>query len=72
MSETIRKKKHSELGTFVVRVQQHQHNTFQGEITWIEEDKTSHFRSMWEMIKLMEDGLFSCGEIEKEKLPDWK
>lgn len=72
MTETGKKNRHGDLGTFVIRVQQHQNSTFQGRITWVEEDKTTYFRSMWEMNKLIEEGIISTGEIEQEKLPDWE
>ena len=46
--------KHGDIGTFIVRVQHRQNSTWQGRITWMEEDKTVQFRSIWEMIKLIE------------------
>ena len=65
--------KHGELGTFIVRVQHRQNSSWQGRITWMEEDKTVAFRSVWEMIRLME-GAISESEGEEgpaEELPDW-
>ena len=46
--------KHGDIGTFIVRVQHRQNSTWQGRITWMEENKTVQFRSVWEMIKLIE------------------
>ena len=65
-------KKHGELGTFVVRVQHRQNNSWQGRITWMEENKTLHFRSVWELIKLIESALNTRVDLsELEKEPGW-
>ena len=58
-------KKRGDLGSFIVRVQHRQNSSWQGRITWIEEDKTVYFRSIWEMIKLVESALDTV-DIEKE------
>lgn len=49
--------KNGEKGTFVVRVLFRQNATWQGTVTWIEGNKTQHFRSMLELIHLLEDAL---------------
>ena len=49
--------KHGDLGTFIVRVQHRQNSSWQGRLTWMEENKTVYFRSVWEMVKLMESAL---------------
>ena len=59
---------HGDLGTFIVRVQHRQNSSWQGRITWVEEDRTVYFRTVWEMMKLIEEAL---GETE-EKDPSWK
>ena len=60
--------RHGELGNFHVRVQHRQNGTWQGKITWMEENRTVSFRSVWEMIKLMENalGTESAGEEQSE------
>ena len=50
-------KKHGELGTFVIRVQHRQNSSWQGRLTWMDQDKTVYFRSIWEMIKLIAEAL---------------
>lgn len=57
-------KKHGELGSFVVRVQHRQNSSWQGRLTWMDEDKTVSFRSIWEMVKLMNDALNTAGDSE--------
>lgn len=64
--------KHGEIGTFIIRVQKRQNSTWQGRITWVEKDKTAHFRSTLEMIKLMESGLASENpQLLEEEDPTW-
>lgn len=40
--------------TFIVNVQYRQNATWQGTITWVEQNVTQHFRSAFEMLKLMD------------------
>lgn len=59
--------RHGELGTFVIRVQHRQNSSWQGRITWMDRDKTVCFRSVWELIKLVDGALDTvCGQ---EDLP---
>lgn len=44
-------------GTFVVRVLFRQNATWQGTVSWVEGNKTQQFRSMLELIHLLEDAL---------------
>jgi len=39
--------------TFVIHVQHRQHSSWQGEITWMDKGKKEYFRSVWELVKLM-------------------
>lgn len=61
--------KHGYLETFIVRVQHRQNNTWQGRITWADKDKTVNFRSIWEMIHLMETAIYENAPLEE--LPDY-
>jgi hypothetical protein len=45
------------LATFIIRVQQRQNSTWQGRLTWVEENRTQNFRSVVEMVHLLEDAL---------------
>ena len=65
MSDEMLLTKHGEIGTFIVRVQHRQNSSWQGRITWMEEDKTIQFRSVWEMIKLIESAVNSISESEE-------
>lgn len=56
--------RHGDLGSFIVRVQHRQNSSWQGTLTWMEQDKTVHFRSIWEMIKLVESALNENGSME--------
>ena len=57
MSDDIFKETLGEQATFVVHVQFRQNATWQGTIQWLEEKKTQKFRSMLEMLKLMDQAL---------------
>jgi len=41
--------------TFLVHIKFRQNATWQGSITWVEQEKTQNFRSALEMLKLMEE-----------------
>ena len=66
MSDEALLAKHGDIGTFIVRVQHRQNSSWQGRITWMEEDKTLQFRSVWEMIKLIESAVDSVSESEED------
>lgn len=50
-------------GTFIVKVEYDQHDTYQGQIVWAEGNKSKRFRSMLELIRLMDD-VMATGEME--------
>ena len=50
-------KKSGDRGTFIVRVEQRQHSSWQGRVTWVEKNETVVFRSALELIKLMDEAL---------------
>ena len=50
-------KRSGDLGSFVIRVQHRQHDSWQGKVTWLDEDKTENFRSVLELIHLIDDAL---------------
>ncbi len=64
--------KHGDIGTFIVRVQHRQNSSWQGRITWMENDQTIQFRSVWEMIKLIESAVDTVSEQDEgEPEPSW-
>ena len=54
--------------TFVVHVISQENATWQGQVTWLDKKETMSFRSLLELIKLMDDALMDgtvlvrCGE----------
>lgn len=60
-------KRPGDLGSFVIRVQHRQNNSWQGRVTWLEENKTENFRSVLELIHLIDDALGT----EDEVTPVW-
>ena len=64
---------HGDLGSFIIRVQHRQNSSWQGRLTWVEKDQTVNFRSIWEMVKLMESALNTMGNPETQSPdPAWK
>ena len=64
--------RHGDLGTFIIRVQHRQNSSWQGRITWMDRDKTVYFRSMWEMLKLVDSALDTVsGQNEDMEGPSW-
>ena len=57
------KKEVPQSSTFIVRVENRQNGTLQGKITWADENRTEHFRSMLEMLKLMEEAMASGARV---------
>ncbi|MBQ1682611.1 MAG: hypothetical protein II067_10440 [Agathobacter sp.] len=57
---------HGEQGTFIVRVQHRQHSSWQGRVTWVDENKTVYFRSELELMKLIDGALNEKVFEEKE------
>jgi len=59
-------------GNFIIKVQHRENSTWQGRITWVDENKTVSFRSVWEMMKLMENALdTACQPKDRESERDW-
>lgn len=44
-------------GTFVLKILNRQNSTWQGTVTWVEENKTQNFRSALELLKLIDGAL---------------
>lgn len=64
MQDEILLDKRGEKGTFVIQVQYRQNSTWQGKVEWVEKNKTQHFRSALELIKLI-DGALNKGVTSK-------
>lgn len=44
-------------GTFIVKVEYCQNETWQGQVVWADENRTERFRSMLELVKLMDGAM---------------
>ena len=53
--------------TFIVKIYNCQNDTWQGKIIWAEENKSQHFRSMLEMLKLMDEANRAVSEDQISK-----
>ena len=63
--------KHGDMGSFIIRVQQRQNSSMQGRLTWIEKNKTVYFRSVWELIRLI-DSAVEMNSPQEEEMPSWE
>ena len=55
--EGINPRKGSDRGTFIVKIDHCENETWQGRVTWAEENKCEHFRSALELIKLIDGAM---------------
>ena len=58
-------KNNGEKGTFIIRVEQRQHSSWKGRVTWVEEGKTENFRSALELLKMI-DGALGGMDIKED------
>ena len=61
---------HGDLGSFIIRVQHRQNSSWQGRITWVEKNQTLYFRSVWEMMKLIETAIDAVAPPEENEEPE--
>jgi len=59
-SELLNQK--GDMGTFIVHVQYRQNSTWQGQVTWVDKEQTQKFRSVLELLKLMDSALDTVEE----------
>ncbi|MCI8950235.1 MAG: hypothetical protein HFG49_09355 [Lachnospiraceae bacterium] len=53
--------------TFLVHIVESQNATWQGNVTWLNQEKTENFRSLLELIKLMDAAVDHESHEEEEK-----
>ena len=51
-------------GTFVVKIEYCQHGTWQGRVSWAEENKSERFRSTLELLRLMDEAIASGAQTQ--------
>ena len=54
--------KQADSATFIVSVKKQDNATWQGQIVWADENRKQYFRSLLEMLRLM-DGALTTGEL---------
>lgn len=62
LSDSDLLQKRGDLATFIIRVQQRANSSWQGRITWVEKNRTLRFRTIIEMVKLIESATGSAAE----------
>ncbi|WP_029233769.1 hypothetical protein [Butyrivibrio sp. VCB2006] len=53
-------------GTFIVKIEYCQNNTWQGRVTWAEENRRVNFRSTLELMNLMHEAMAKAGSAQQE------
>ena len=66
-----RKPINSSRSSFVVKVHYNENATWQGEIQWLEGEASVRFRSMQEMIWLMQDAMSKTSKFETAPTITW-
>jgi hypothetical protein len=56
------KNSYKEKNTFIVKLDNRQRDTWQGEVVWADENRTERFRSALELIKLMDEAMNKSAE----------
>jgi len=59
--------KHDMKQTFIVKISSCQNGTWQGKIVWAEENRSQHFRSTLEMIRLIDEATKAVSESQVQK-----
>ncbi|MBC8560442.1 hypothetical protein [Fumia xinanensis] len=59
-----RKSVEADQATFLVHVIYRQYNTWQGRITWMQDKTSRNFKSVFEMLKLMDDAMNGSSQIQ--------
>lgn len=59
----------AERGTFLVHIQFRQKETWQGQVTWAEENKTVSFRSALELLRLLDEAGEASGRTWEDAKP---
>ena len=54
-------------GTFIVKVEYCQNETWQGQVIWAEENRSVRFRSALELMKLMDEAMVSGAAVTFER-----
>lgn len=63
-SRTVKSGADKPQGTFIIKILNKQHSTWQGSVTWVEEQKTQNFRSALELLKMIDGALDEEADIE--------
>ena len=65
--KTDMNKKQKNTRTFLIKIMDQQNGTWQGSVTWVEEQREQHFRSALELLKLIDGALDNNVEIKIEE-----
>ena len=64
--------RHGDLGTFIIRVQHRQNSSWQGRITWMDQDNTAYAGSEVDKLKVVDSALDTVSRWEDDRdEPAW-
>ncbi len=69
MKEDELTRKRGNIGTFIIRVTHQQNSTWQGVVTWSEKNMSVPFKSVLELLKLMDSVINEDGKAASLKKP---
>lgn len=61
---TVMKEKRRKTDTFLIKIIEKQNTTWQGKVTWIEEQREQYFKSALELLKLIDGAMEQNQNIE--------
>ena len=64
--KTDMNKKQKNTRTFLIKIMDQQNGTWQGSVTWVEEQREQHFRSALELLKLIDGALDNNYEVSSK------
>ncbi len=65
--KTDMNKKQKNTRNFLIKIMDQQNGTWQGSVTWVEEQREQHFRSVLELLKLIDGALDNNYEVRIEE-----
>ncbi|NLN07331.1 MAG: hypothetical protein GX167_06910 [Firmicutes bacterium] len=57
--------------SYLIRIQRTQNSTWQGTVHWLEGEKTRQFRSLLELLHLLQEAQQTLPQLEEDKLRSW-
>lgn len=60
----VKSRQEKNSNTFIIKILERRHSTWQGSVTWADRQQTQYFRSALELLKLIDEALDEKEELE--------